>query len=61
MTERLWITMGPTKVAIVGAGIGGLATAIATVDEGGDVIVADTAPDVGSGDVSSVVTRRRVG
>jgi hypothetical protein len=45
----------------VGAGIGGLATAIATVDEGGDVIVADTSPDVGSGDVSSVATRRRVG
>ena len=45
----------------VGAGIGGLATAIATVDAGGDVIVADTSPDVGSGDVSSVATRRRVG
>jgi hypothetical protein len=29
----------------IGAGIGGLATAIATVDAGEDVIVADTAPD----------------
>ena len=45
----------------VGAGIGGLATAIATVDKGGDVIVADTSPDGGNGEVSSVATRRRVG
>ena len=45
----------------VGAGLGGLATAIATVDEGGEVIVADTTPDLSGGDVSSVAIRRRVG
>jgi hypothetical protein len=45
----------------VGAGIGGLATAIATIEEGGDVIVADTSPDPGHGDAYSVATRRRVG
>jgi hypothetical protein len=44
----------------IGAGIGGLASAIATVDAGADVIVADTAPHVPAG-ASSVATRRRVG
>jgi hypothetical protein len=41
--------MWDTEVDLVciGAGIGGLATAIATVDAGEDVIVADTAPDPG--------------
>jgi hypothetical protein len=44
----------------IGAGIGGLASAIAAVDAGADVIVADTAPDQGR-DASSVATHRRVG
>jgi hypothetical protein len=54
--------MWDTEVDLVciGAGIGGLASAIATVDAGGDVIVADTAPDLG-GVASSVTTRGRVG
>ena len=42
----MWDT--EVDLVCVGAGIGGLATAIATVDAGGDVIVADTSPDVGS-------------
>lgn len=44
----------------IGAGIGGLAGAIAAVDAGVEVIVADTMPHPGR-DVSSVATRRRVG
>jgi hypothetical protein len=44
----------------IGAGIGGMGTAIATVEEGGDVIVADTSRDLGE-DGSSLATRRRVG
>lgn len=43
----------------IGAGIGGLASAITSVDAGADVIVADTAPRM-EGDMSSVATRRRV-
>jgi hypothetical protein len=54
--------MWDTEVDLVciGAGIGGLASAIATVDAGGDVIVADTAPDLG-GVASSLTTGGRVG
>jgi hypothetical protein len=54
--------MWDTEVDLVciGVGIGGLASAIAAVDAGGDVIVADAAPDLG-GDARSVATRRRVG
>jgi predicted oxidoreductase len=54
--------MWDTEVDLVciGAGIGGLASAIAAVDAGADVIVADTAPDQGRG-ASSVATHRRVG
>jgi succinate dehydrogenase/fumarate reductase flavoprotein subunit len=54
--------MWDTEVDLVciGAGIGGLASAIATVNAGGDVIVADTAPDL-RGVASSVTTRGRVG
>jgi salicylate hydroxylase len=47
MTERLWITMGPTKVAIVGAGIGGLATASALSHRGFDVQVYEQARHLG--------------
>jgi hypothetical protein len=47
--------MWDTEVDLVciGAGIGGLATAIATVDAGESVIVADTAPDPGQIAVSA--------
>ncbi|MGH3637675.1 MAG: FAD-dependent monooxygenase [Mycobacterium sp.] len=45
--ERLWITMGPTKVAIVGAGIGGLATASALSHRGFDVHVYEQARQLG--------------
>ena len=46
-------------VACVGAGIGGLANAIATVDAGGEVLVADVTPrHVGDG--SPVALRERV-
>jgi hypothetical protein len=44
----------------LGAGIGGLASAIASVDSGADVIVADPAP-AAPGGAASVATRRRVG
>ncbi|BBY29087.1 hypothetical protein GCM10023114_10490 [Mycolicibacterium sediminis] len=44
----------------IGAGIGGLAGAVATVDAGDEVLVVDAAPAVGRGD-SGVATRRRVG
>lgn len=54
--------MWDTEVDLVciGAGIGGLASAIAAVDADVDVIVAGTAPNL-DGDASSLVTRRRVG
>jgi glycine/D-amino acid oxidase-like deaminating enzyme len=54
--------MWDTEVDLVciGAGIGGLASAIAAVDAGADVIVADAVPERG-GDASSVATRRRIG
>jgi hypothetical protein len=54
--------MWDTEVDLVciGAGIGGLASAIATVDAGEDVIVADTSRDLGD-DAWPVATRRRVG
>lgn len=38
----MWDT--EVDVAVIGAGIGGLANAIATVDAGGEVLVADAAP-----------------
>jgi FAD binding domain len=44
----------------LGAGIGGLAGAIATVDAGAEVIVADTTPHLPT-DGSAIATRRRVG
>ncbi|WP_029113589.1 hypothetical protein [Mycobacterium sp. URHB0044] len=54
--------MWDTEVDLVciGAGVGGLASAIAAVDAGADVIVASTAPGRDH-DGSSLVTRRRVG
>jgi hypothetical protein len=54
--------MWDTEVDLVciGAGIGGLASAIAAVDADEDVIVAGTAPSLDR-DASSLVTRRRVG
>ena len=45
--ERLWVIMGPTKVAIVGAGIGGLATASALSHRGFDVQVYEQARQLG--------------
>jgi hypothetical protein len=44
----------------LGAGIGGLAGAIATVDAGAEVIIADTTPHLPA-DGSAIATRRRVG
>ncbi|MDT5073284.1 MAG: hypothetical protein QOH82_2604 [Mycobacterium sp.] len=46
-------------VAVIGAGIGGLANAIATVDAGGEVLVADDAPAF-HGDSAPVSLRERV-
>lgn len=43
----------------VGAGVGGLAGAIATADSGGEVLVADTTP-CRAGGAAAVATRRRV-
>lgn len=47
-------------VVVIGAGIGGLANAIATVDAGGEVLVVDAAAPV-SGEVASGTLRSRVG
>ena len=44
----------------LGAGVGGLAGAIATAETGAEVIVADTTPEPPT-DVSAIATRRRVG
>jgi hypothetical protein len=47
-------------VAVIGAGIGGLANAIATVDAGGEVLVAGAAP-LRRGEIASGVLRERLG
>jgi hypothetical protein len=54
----MWDT--EVDVAVIGAGIGGLANAIATVDAGGEVVVVDALPSVG-GDAAPVALRERVG
>jgi hypothetical protein len=54
----MWDT--EVDVAVIGAGIGGLANAIAAVDAGGDVLVADAAPAC-RGDAAPVALRERVG
>ena len=46
-------------VAVIGAGIGGLANAIATVDAGGEVLVANAAPAIRA-DAAPVAVRQRV-
>ena len=46
-------------IAIIGAGIGGLVNAIATVDAGGEVLVADAAPAY-RGALASVALRERL-
>jgi hypothetical protein len=53
----MWDT--EVDVAIVGAGAGGLANAIATVDAGGEVLVVDAAPTF-RGDAVSGALRERV-
>jgi hypothetical protein len=54
----MWDT--EVDVAVIGAGIGGLANAIATVDAGGEVLVADAAP-ARRGDAAPIALRQRVG
>lgn len=46
-------------VAVIGAGIGGLANAIAVVDAGGEVLVVDAKPP-SSGDLTTVAPRERL-
>ncbi|MBJ7336154.1 hypothetical protein [Mycolicibacterium sp.] len=53
----MWDT--EVDIAVIGAGIGGLANAIATVDAGGEVLVSACAPDF-RGDGASVAVRERV-
>ena len=53
----MWDT--EVDIAVIGAGIGGLANAIAAVDAGGEVLVADAAPAF-HGDGGSVALRERV-
>ncbi len=53
----MWDT--EVDVAVIGAGIGGLANAIATVDAGGEVLVADAAPAF-HGDAAPVALRGRI-
>ncbi len=53
----MWDT--EVDIAVIGAGIGGLANAIATVDAGGEVLVADAGPAV-HGEVASGTLRERV-
>ncbi|MDT5335074.1 MAG: hypothetical protein QOD90_579 [Mycobacterium sp.] len=53
----MWDT--EVDVAVIGAGIGGLANAIATVDVGGQVLVADAAPALRA-DAAPVALRERV-
>lgn len=53
----MWDT--EVDVAVIGAGIGGLANAIATVDAGGEVVVVDAMPSV-RGDAAPVALRERV-
>ncbi|GLP76552.1 hypothetical protein TUM20983_36620 [Mycobacterium antarcticum] len=53
----MWDT--EVDVAVIGAGLGGLANAIATVDAGGEVLVADAGP-ADRGDMPSGTLRERV-
>jgi hypothetical protein len=53
----MWDT--EVDVAVIGAGIGGLANAIATVDAGGEVLVADAAPATRA-EAAPVAVRNRV-
>jgi hypothetical protein len=53
----MWDT--EVDIAVIGAGIGGLANAIATVDAGGEVLVADAAP-IDLSEPAPVALRERV-